>query len=236
MPIQRLPFLLAAGISLASLPAFANNYATNSPGVAQALGEGAPAAASNSHASAAAAARSQSQSRATGGAATANGGAGGSAVVNNNGGGSGGGNGGVAQAISPASLSTANTCAAGISIAGFGTGGGGGGAAQWEMHDCRLRATAVLLDARGDHTAARNVWCQISEVHKAYAQAGEPCPDEDAKAQPVAVVTPVSTTVVVHKNAVPDWCATTSGKDPESDRAHCQQALRTAMAHLRENR
>lgn len=229
--------LLAAAASLLALPAYAW---TPSP-INQAGGvnsASSPAADSGSAAGAAAsssarsAARSASVSAATGGRATANGGAGGtggssSAVVNNNGGG--GGSGGGAQSFSPPSLFTANTCAAGISIGGFGVGGGGGGAAQWELHDCRLRTEAAMLDARGDHAAARNVWCQISEVHKAYEQAGDPCPDGNAKVQPVN-----ATTVVVHKDEVPDWCFTTSAKDPTADRFKCQRDLSAAMNHLKE--
>lgn len=221
--------LLAGAVALAALPAHANNFATNSPGVAQALGAGAPAAASNAHAHAAAAAISQSASHSR---STAAGGTGGSASVVNNNGGADGGSGGGAYAVpfSAPSLATTNACGGGISLGGFGVGGGGGGGALWELHDCRLRQAAVLLDARGDHAAARNVWCQISEVRTAYNQAGQPCPDDQPAVQPIAAAVPAPT------DDVPAWCATTSGRDPNADREACLRALNANLAHLREMR
>jgi hypothetical protein len=207
-------FASAIGLLAAvTTTAWANNYATNSPGVAQALGAGAPAAASNAHA--------RSSARATGGA-------GGSAsVVNNVSGGAGGGSsggGGIGFALP--SQATTNACGGGISLGGVGMGGGGGGGALWELHDCRLRQAAVLLDARGDHAAARNVWCQISEVRVAYKQAGQPCPDDQPKVQQVSAPA----------DRLPDWCATTSGRDPAVERDTCAKSLNAALAHLSEDR
>lgn len=223
----------AAAISAVALPALAWDP---SP-IDQGRGVNAatsPASDSGSAAGAAAAASARASSRsaavAAGGKAVAKGGAGGTASVTNNVSavnGSGGGD--YIGTFAPPSLSTANTCAAGISLGGFGGGGGGGGAAQWELHDCRLRTEAAMLDARGDHAAARNVWCQISEVKTAYEQAGDPCPDGKAKVQPV-------TTVIVHKDELPDWCFTTTAKDPAGDRSVCNQRLSTAMNHLKDQR
>lgn len=209
----------ASAIVLLTSPAFAWDNTMNSSH-SQIVDGGPGALANGGHAHA--------HASATGGAGGAGGHGGNAHVVNNvSGGGAGGGGGNV---VGVPSVTTANPCGGGISIGGFGIGGGGAGGALWELHDCRLRQAAVLLDARGDHAAARNVWCQISEVRVAYKQAGEPCPEDAPRVQPVAAAP------VTQAYALPDWCPTTNGKDPAADRDVCLRALNDDIVHLRNMR
>jgi hypothetical protein len=184
--------LFCTGLMLVSLPALANSQKPAQQHV------GAPASISGATAisSAAAVASPRINLRASGGGGGAGGAAtaqaGGATVVNN-----GGGYAGAAVPFSPPALATGNPCAAGISIGGFGIVGGGGGAAQWELHDCRLRIAAVLLDARGDRAAAKNVWCQISEVREAYDLTPEPCKTRNTQTSaPVSRLIPAPSVVV----------------------------------------
>jgi hypothetical protein len=166
----------------------------------------------------------------------------------------GSGSGGYVGMISPPTVVPAGNCGATISIGGVGVGGGGaGGGGLWELHDCRIRTEAAMLDARGDreeargdrpsadrdHAAARNLFCQISEIKVSYQQAGEPCPgDDEQKPQPRAqtVTMVVAASAPAPVEPLPDWCPTTNGKDPAGDRERCLRALNANLAHLREGR
>jgi hypothetical protein len=98
-----------------------------------------------------------------------------------------------------------NECLGGVGFGGAGKPGGGLFSYTWEMHDCRERATGVMLWNAGYKAEAVKVWCHIPEVREAFRRTPQQCP-EDGPLQTVAVAnTPASKTEYKY-----DWCYTAS--------------------------